>query len=300
MSDETGAIPEAWKGLSVVVDTNQLARDELLWFLKLSPDNRAILPDYVAMERFKPDDLNHLYAAFSPLKPFAHQVMILKSTGEVSRLNPDVDALPADLIDADQTEAFPDFLDQLERAAAGDDRVVRQLRDRAGWAQAQMSVVLEGASNFPIDLAEFEQFFTKRDIAYIRSGKILTNEMNAKFDLAVGNIAQALFENAPTRLTPPDPATWPQHFILRNALCHGVYMLAFVRRGIGARRPEKARNDVIDVLLATYGTYFNGVMSEDALTNEVHHLARYILDPKRVTLPPDYLELLSRANSGSD
>lgn len=279
--------------LRVVIDTNCLASHELRAFLSASKENRAVLPDYVAMERFKPDNLQALRDGFSVLKPFADQVVILKGTGEISRLNPDVHSLPEAMIDTDQTEAFGEFCQLLDRALAGDESLLRQLRERASWAQAQMSVVLAGSSNFPADLAEFEAFFTASDLAHMRRGGTLTPAMHDKFDTAVSAVAHSVFQNPPVPLTYPRAENWPNHFIMRNAFCNGVYMLSFIQRGIGARKPEKARNDVVDVLLATYGTYFNGVMSNDDLTNHVHHIGRYLLETGGVPLGADYLQLLA-------
>lgn len=272
--------------LRVVVDTNSLASGELKAFLSASKANRAVLPDYVAMERFKPGNLEGLRDGLAVLRPFADQVVILKGTGEVSRLNPDA------MIDTEQTASFGEFCHLLDRALDGDPQLLRQLRERAVWAQAQMSVVLAGASKFSADLAEFEAFFSAADLTHMRRGGALTQAMHDKFDAAVSAVAHSVLRNAPGPLAWPSAGNWPNHFILRNALCHGVYMLSSIQRGIGGRKPDKARNDVVDVLLATYGTYFNGVMSNDALTNQVHHISRFLLETDGVSLPPDYLQLL--------
>jgi len=286
-------ISETAGPLWVVIDTNSLASEELHAFLSASKQNRAVLPDYVAMERFKPDNLQALRDGLSVLKPFADQVVILKGTGEISGLNPDEQTFPAAMIDAEQTEAFGEFCQLLDQALDGDEAILGQLRERASWAQAQMAVVLAGSSDFPADLAEFEAFFTATDLTHMRRGGTLTPAMHNKFDNAVGAIAHSVFQKAPVPLTYPSAENWPNHFILRNAFCNGVYMLSFIQRGIGARRPEKARNDVVDILLATYGTYFNGVMSNDELTNHVHHIGRFLLETDGVRLAPDYLQLLA-------
>jgi hypothetical protein len=278
--------------LRVVVDTNSLASGELRAFLSASKANRAVLPDYVAMERFKPGNLEGLRDGLAVLRPFADQVVILKGTGEVSRLNPDESRLPDAMIDTEQTASFGEFCHLLDRALDGDPQLLRQLRERAVWAQAQMSVVLAGASKFSADLAEFEAFFSAADLTHMRRGGALTPAMHDKFDAAVSAVAHSVFKNAPGPLAWPSAGNWPNHFILRNAFCHGVYMLSSIQRGIGARKPDKARNDVVDVLLATYGTYFNGVMSNDALTNQVHHISRFLLETDDVSLSPDYLQLV--------
>ncbi|NBB62052.1 hypothetical protein GVN18_22535 [Pseudomonas sp. ODNR1LW] len=235
----------------MVGDTHSLASDELGAFLSASKANRAVLPDYVAIERFKPGNLEGLHDGLAVLGPFADQVVILKGTGEVSRLNPDESHLPDAMIDTEQMASFGEFCHLLDRALDGDPQLLRQLRERAVWAQAQMSVVLAGASKFSADLAKFEAFFSAADLTHMRRGGVLTPAMHDKFDAAVSAVAYSVFRNAPGRLARPSAENWPNHFILRNALCHSIYMLSSIQRGIGARRPDKARDDVVDVLLAT-------------------------------------------------
>jgi hypothetical protein len=246
------------------------------------------------MERFKPADLQALQRGFVVLKQFASQVVILKGTGEISRLDPASDNLLFDMIDEDQTEAFHSFAGYLDRAIAGDGFIAAQLQERAQWAQAQMSVVLEGSSNFGAGLAEFEAAFTKSQLARLRRREVMTTEMWAAFDDVIASLVTGVFEDAPMPLAPQQPETGRDHFVYRNALCTAVYMMNLVGKGVSARKPQRARNDVIDVLLATYGTYFNGVMSEDALTNEVHHIGRFILEQDGVKMGPDYLEVLAQ------
>lgn len=290
-TERTGA-----EGLWVVIDTNRLASAELRGFLAASAENRAVLPDYVVMERFKPDNVQALQRGFLVLKEYAPQVLVLKGTGAVSQLDPAVGNLAFDMIDRDQTSALQSFAGYLDRAVAGDTAVVSQLQERAKWAQAQMSVVLSGASDFGAGLAEFEAAFTGAQLGRLRRRETVTSEMWANFDGLVADLVRGVRESAPSPLAPMRQETASDHFVYRYALCTAVYMMNLIGRGVSARNPEKARNDAVDVILATYATYFNGVMSEDALTNEVHHIGRFILEQDGVRVAPDYLELIAQGS----
>lgn len=275
--------------MKVVIDTNRLASDELHGFLSLSPDNRAILIDYVTMERLKPDNLANLNAGLSVLRDFPGQVVALKSTGEVSQLVPGQRDMAEAMVNDDETEAFPDFCRYVRLALDGHAGLRRQLEERVGWAQAQMDVVLRGASTFGAEMAEFTAPFTAHELTLIRRNEPMTLSMSEKFFGLVDAIVRRGAEMAPVRLTIPEAPLLADHFVFRNTLCTLVSMLSFARRGLVDRRPDRARNDVVDVLVATYGTYFNGVMSEDARTNELQHVTRQILAQIGVPVGPDYV-----------
>lgn len=276
------------EGQWVVVDSNRLASDELHDFLAASADNRAVLPDYVAMERFKPDRLDALQAGFSVLKRFSDQVVILKATGVISRLNPDDGDIRPRMTDDEQTGAFAEFCRLVDDAANGDEHIVDQLRQRAQWAQTQMDIVRAGTSDFPAGLKEFEAFFSPSDLKRLRRDESMSPAMVGSFSAAFGTLVGAVFEGAQGARPTLGSAQWSESFIVRNALCNAVYLCSVIRRGVTARNADKARNDVIDVILATYGLYFDGVMSDDRLTNAVHDEARFLLQADGVFLPGAY------------
>lgn len=275
--------------MRVVIDTNRLASDELRGFLSLSSDNRAILIDYVTMERFKPNNLTNLDAGLAVLRDFPGQVVALKSTGEVCQLDPGQGAMAEAMINRDETDAFSDFCRYVRLAAEGHVELRRQLEQRVQWAQDQMDVVLRGASTFGAEMAEFTAPFTANELAQLRRNEPMTLAMSQKFFGLINAIVRRGFEIAPVPITPPDPKFMADHFMFRNTLCTAVSMLSFARRGMAERRPDRARNDVVDVLVATYGTYFNGVMSEDARTNELQHVTRQILSQIGAMTGPDYV-----------
>lgn len=274
--------------MKVVVDTNRLASDELRSFLSLSPDNRAVLIDYVTMERLKPDNLANLDAGLAVLRDFPSQVIALKSTGEVSQLVPGQRGMAEAMVNDDETRAFSDFCRHVRSALEGHAGIRWQLKERVGWAQAQMDVVLRGASTFGLEMAEFTAPFTAHELTLIRRNEPMTPAMSEKFFGLANAILRRGVEIEPVRLIIPERPLLADHFVFRNTLCTLVSMLSFARRGVIDRRPDRARNDVIDVLVATYGTYFNGVMSDDARTNELQKVTRQILVQMGVPQLPDY------------
>lgn len=274
--------------MRVIIDTNRLRSEELWAFLAMSPDNRAVLTDYVMMEIMKPGRPEGVQGAFSILGQFPGQILALKGTGVVSSLAPDEVALPEAMICLDETAAIPDFLEQLQHAGNGE-RIDPALEARTGWAVGHMAVMEDGFVGMDVAIAEFTAPFTAAELRVIRQARDpFTPAMTSKFWELIVSMAMAIFAAKP-ELTPPSLAQRPYHYVFRNSLCYAAYMMSLVRVGGRPRRADRARNDAIDVLLATYGTYFDGVMSADALTNETFVFAHEVLKAARVKTGANYL-----------
>lgn len=196
---------------------------------------------------------------------------MLKGTGDISRLDPDLPNLAEAMVEPEETHALPAFFAQLDEASTNP-ATADQLNLRAGWAQDHMAVMVAGLEDMGTAMAEFRAPFSKVELARIRRNEPFTPAMGAKFFDLFTNMAERIFEIREDIKLPP-VGSRSRHFIFRNALCYAIYMVSRIRAGAVNRKAVLARNDMIDVLLATFGTYFDGVMSEDSLTNEIHHVA---------------------------
>jgi hypothetical protein len=135
---------------------------------------------------------------------------------------------------------------------------------------------------------EFTAPFTAAELRIIRHEQEFAPAMTEKFFGLAASMAKAVFAATP-ELVMPSVARQPDHFAFRSALCYAVYMLEKVRKGAPTWKGQVARNDSIDVMLAAYGTYFDGVMSHDRLTNEVFIHARHLLNRTGTATGGDYL-----------
>lgn len=274
--------------MRLVIDTNRLQSEELWGFLRMSPDNQAVLPDYVLMEIFKPGQPDEVRSAFSILGQFPGQVVALKGTGSVCNLNPDQVAMPDSMINEEETSAFPEFLDHLKEAGRGG-AVDAALIERAGWANQQMDRILSGFADMAPAMEEFLAPFTAAELRIIRQVKEeFTPAMTQKFLGLAASMANRIFEMR-TELVMPSMARRPDHYVFRNCLGYAVYMMSRVRAGAKSWKGSIARNDSIDVTLAAYGTYFDGVMSADQLTNEVWLITRDLLEDTGTRTGAEYL-----------
>lgn len=87
-------------------------------------------------------------------------------------------------------------------------------------------------------------------------------------------------------------------FIFRYALCGYVSILKRIEDGgAGRTKPEKLRNDVIDVNFAAFATYFDGLLTSDKRAGAIYAEAAALLREVFAT-PPWWLRgLLSMGGS---
>ncbi|WP_447726251.1 hypothetical protein [Sphingomonas koreensis] len=277
--------------MRIVIDSNSLQSDELWAFLRLSPDHQAVLTDYAAMEAFKANKLVSIQESWKVLRQFPKQIVMLKGTKIVGTLEAQAPGIASRLISKPDTKEIPIFASLLERAAAGDRHIIKQLLQRGEWARSHMDWMLDRSGDMALSIEEFRAPFDDAELRRFRKDEPWTPAMGAKFRDLVLALCQISFKAHPSR--PRMPSRWPHlinHFLFRHAFTYAIYMLQLVQDGAVTRKAVKARNDAVDVIFATYATYFNGLMSRDELGSKVHMFSRAMLSAAGARVPVDYMD----------
>lgn len=261
--------------MRLVIDSNQLQAPELRAYLSASTANYAVLTDYVAMEAYKGDTLASIYKSMSIICEYPKQVIVLKSTrvacGQRGRLS----GLQRRLIDDTQTLEFPKYSKHLAMAKNGEKKYVDSIVAHGKEANGHMETLLRDAAEVGIAIEELSKDFTKEERAAFREGNNLQPHELMKAQKKIMLIAANLFKSHPEARWWPTAKELPYTFIFRSALC--MYLLALdwaANGGVRGVSAEKLRNDVVDMNFATYGTYFEGLLSRDAKTIRLHREAR--------------------------
>jgi hypothetical protein len=276
--------------MRIVIDSNRLQSEELRAFLSLAPENHAVITDYAAMEAFQGDTLRSIQASWEVLKDFPNQIVVLKGTRAAALVDPRAAGIGNRLIDKSQTRGVKDFARVLEHAGAGNRAAQRQLLQRGKWADDHMAKMLAGAENMELSISEFAGVFTEAEIKRMRRRETWKQETAEKFFRLVVHLTQRSFEAHPDKPPWPHHKHLTNHFLYRHALAYCVYMMQLVRRGAVVRKAKLVRNDSVDVIFATFATYFNGFMSGDEQASVIHHLTRFLLVEQRARVPEDYME----------
>lgn len=280
--------------MRVVIDANRMRKPELMAYLMLSPNNKAVISDYSAIESYKSEDPNSVLEHFRIVSSFPTQIVVLKATSEVASLDPRTGPMPAQMIDLGQTAEFPRFSDAMTMAYRGNQSVIQQIEDRRGWAQSQLRSMTDD-SDFREVLAIIRQVFSPDQWKTFRRKEPFTPKMQQQLHIAIMMSAEALANGHPTGLTLPEPPHLHHHFTFRLAMCHVIHLIDLAGAGATNRKPKQVLNDRVDVFHAAYATYFNGLMTTDEKAALTHHHARSALQSLGVALPENYADNMQEA-----
>lgn len=276
--------------MRVVIDTNSLETDELRLFLSASKKNFAVLPEHLAAEMFRPKSLDAIYSNFAVLCETAGQVLQLWSNQKALLVNPRRSAMANHFIDRQSSRTFGKFCDVLAMAQDGHAGLQRQLNQRQTWAQERVDAVEGAFGDMSEALEELRSNFTRQELRTMASGEPFPDGARGRIYALTLALAEDQLAKHTNGWRLPSPPHRYNHFAWRYSLCHLVQMIEMMNRGARRRSPAKARNDHFDNVVATFGTYFNGVMTNDRKVLFTQHFARMVLKSLGVRLAPDYNE----------
>ncbi len=276
--------------MRVIIDTNCLESEELKVFLNSSRDHFAVLPEHTTAEIFRPRSNQAIFGSLSIVCRFPKQVIILNGNRLANRVDPKVAAISNHFINQEETKTFPQFCEMIGAAKNGDAAYLMQIEERRGWAKQRAESTQIAMGDQSEALEELLSNFGQSEIRDLRAGRPLADSMRQTIMELTAAIADSMFsDQVPGRHIHRPPYRYNQ-FVWRYTLCHVIQMLQLVRNGATRRAPAKARNDHFDNVFATFGTYFNGVMSNDRGVLVTQLIARSILRSLGVRLAIDYLD----------
>lgn len=247
-----------------VVDSNFLQNKKLQKFLSASPNNYALLTDYVAMEAYKGNTLKSIPLSMSILVQYPKQVIILKSTQIICGLSGRSAGLQQRLIDKKQTKNFGIYCQDLIAAEKGSIPIQSKLLRLGHEATEHLDGVRNEAAQILDDFEGISKIFTNDELEVIRKKIPYTDDIIEKFNKNVLDTAFSLFKNHPQVSSPPPAKESINSFILRYALCANILVLRWIELGRQkGTKPEKLLNDVVDLNIATFSTYFDGLLTAD-------------------------------------
>lgn len=265
--------------MRLVIDSNRLQTEQLRVFLARSKRNVAVLTDFAAMEAYKGDTLASIYKSMNVVSAFPQQVLVLKRSRQVCGLSGRRKGLQRRLIDEKQTSEFATYVKALARANSGNQYIQQQLLRHGTESQKHLDEMLRDAADMRRVFDELAKAYTKEERAIIRTGKIYTATMVDKLTRTLLDISDMVFTDSPLVRQAPSSAELPNTFLFRVSLC--CYLMA-VRWGVlgGASNasPSRIRNDMVDMTFAAYGTYFDGLLSDDVNVNRIYVEACLMLD----------------------
>jgi hypothetical protein len=263
----------------IVVDSNQLNAEALRRFLSASPNNIAVLTDYVWMELYKSNSIPILKQAFSVLRDFPNQTANLWGTKKIAGMDFRGAALGDMMIRSRAKNDFARTLSQIDRLDDAGPLELAEITPHVEAARehldgrmlADMTHVQE---SFPMMM----RFFSEQQIRSIRRDEPLTAEMADTIGFIIRNTSGILASRHPSKPKKITAKSYFDSFITRYSVAAVIYFLEWIRRGGQKNKAiNKIRNDMVDLNFAIYGTYFNGVLSADRNLNRYYTELRVAL-----------------------
>jgi hypothetical protein len=261
-----------------VVDSNMLQSDALREYLCNSSRNYVVLTDYSAMEAYKGDTLLSIYRSMEILATRPRQVIVLKGTQAICGLRGRASGLQRRMIDEHQTRGFEGYCRGLYAARNGDKKIEAQLLKHGREATAHLGRVLLDAKAMPYIFDDMAEAYTMAELKALRLSRSFTDQMGDKIMRNVLVVAASVFRDHPKVNKLPGWSELSNTFIFRFSLCAYLWALGWISVGGASRtKPERLRNDMVDVNFAAYATYFDGLLTADRKAAEIYRDAVALL-----------------------
>lgn len=261
-----------------VIDFGALRTEALHDFFSISDQNVAVLTDMMAIEALKQKELRHYQASLEILSRNENRVVILKPSGVAARLRPNPAEFPKNLIDWEATSRFPAFCAQA-RAPSGP-QVLQHIDENQNKARAFVAKVTTNIETMREAVTATLSNFPSGVLADLRSGCITTYHPDLLRHIRATGEAIAFGQFA--KYFPGDKPPLPSELLSWLPLRYSTALYALGIRwiidgGLSSAKPDKLRNDGLDMFYVAYGTAFDGVMSEDTKLNGIFDLVRVAL-----------------------
>jgi hypothetical protein len=252
--------------MKLVIDINALRTPELEAFLKSSKSNIAVLTDYSAIESYKANNLNTLIESFKIVSNYPSQIEILKGTIDCCGIISFKGENPGQkLIDRDQSRNFHKYYSSLIAAQFGSHNTYGYFKSHSRTAIDQINRMKKDVHYILKSFKEGAKLYNKHQKKMIKEKSYLNCETTIS-DVAqkVMDLSEEMFLRHPRVDSPPILEDATKTFIFRQALCAHVMLLKWIRNGSPSEiKSKKLLNDEIDTNYATYGLYFDGLMTND-------------------------------------
>jgi hypothetical protein len=262
-----------------VIDFNALATrtKQLEAFFEGSKDNVGVLTDMMGIECLKRDGVDNHRKSFEVLSRYSHRVIVLQSFSALRRMRPMRRGFAEAVVDRELTVTFPAYCRSLFR----DDNQQLQAFTREQQAKVQ---VFMGKIQVLVDqqlrqnIAEYEaRFSTKRVAQWKESASPSADELSAVKDMVAG-VTTGHFRLAYPNDPLPDAEDAPYWVPFRHTVALQALTMKWIKAGgYQTAKAEILRNDSVDIFYVTYGTIFDGVLSEDRKLQELSGYARDFL-----------------------
>jgi len=183
------------------------------------------------------------------------------------------------MIDYEQSSGFPKFCRDLEAAKNGDAAHMLRLVELGRSASTHMKQVGFDAETLADKFRTVQDIYSNEEIRRLRRNEPITEDLREKLQENTLQTAAFMFRDHPKVNKLPSAAEVRNTLIFRFALCMQLLLLHWI--SVGSQmdvNSEKLANDKVDMMIAAYGTFFDGVLTKDKKLLMIYEQASAALD----------------------
>jgi len=254
-----------------VVDINYLQKPELEDYLAKSKGNFIVITEPASMEMYKSNALKNLICKLEIISRYPNQVIVLKGTQELVSLTLTANKIPYILIDHRSTFDFSTFCAKTKAAYEGNELWAHEVSLKSSYAHQYLERRMHSHQGIVDGIRGTAKSYDPSHLRALRSGKKLPEDFKDCITKNIRELTKLLFEGHPDVKTLPKFDLLKNSYVFRFSVCVSFLSLRWIKDGgIDQVSPEKLRNDTVDMIYATYATYFDGLLSMDKKMNEIY------------------------------
>lgn len=248
-----------------VVDKNMFSGEgfeEIKKYLTRSNQHYLVITDLLVRECMQGNAVDNFVSDFNRLVPFAEQLIALKTTHSISKLNARKEGLQKRLICRSQTNDLRKGL-ELTICNIKLGGATKKFQNFAHKSQLVFGELLSKTNEMRISLDNLMKKFPKDELKKIRHGQNVSPQFAEQLHAELIDFSISMF---PKGMALPAMPQFLYSFPYRYAVAylHLVIDLRLNDGGIVNASPEQILNDSLDLTYVTYGTFFDGIFSRDS------------------------------------
>jgi hypothetical protein len=255
--------------MRMVVDSNFLQTDKLKKYLS-KENNIVVLTDQVSYEAFSSD----IYKSFRILSFYPDQVLVLKRTETILKLSLKSAGLQKRIIDSSDTKRFRGICKKIQNESKRDVSFIRLLTQQKNAVQNDLSRINNEAEKMSELILDYFSSVTKSEAKALRAGPPYKGESLDFILNRIKDLTLQLFAKKVNFIETNNYHEFYNSYLFRSGVCG--YFLAqewYLSGGLKNVKPKTMMNDLLDMQIAAYATFFDGFLSNDKKAVRIYKIA---------------------------
>lgn len=255
--------------MRMVVDSNYLQSDKLISYLS-RPENKIILPDQVSYEAFGSD----IYKALEIVSNYADQVLILKRTKTISSQSFRGSGLQKRMIDHKDTKRFKAFSNKILDPSKRDEDFLESIKIKQIEVERDLQRIKNEAAKMGEVISKYFSSMSKTEASLLRAGEFYSGDTKNILFERIKKMTLQVLSGHPNIIHKKSHEEFYNSYLFRSCVC--FYFVAqdwHLNGGLNSVKSKTMMNDMLDMQIVAYATYFDGLLSNDKKAKRMYEIS---------------------------